>query len=246
MNLREGITFSYTEGELKEIPGANDRMSQYWIKVGESHVSDSSVCWLYRYALNGGANRGKAQEPSRELFDAIFDFSFEEFHQYVIQKGSGKTSGDPSWWAGQSHVRYNKNFSFSSYFYDFLASSDHEQDMEDALSSSGFEGGKKVRYSTEFERDKKLRTAALKKHGYTCAVCKFNFKEKYGVHGENYIQVHHKKPLSKTGPTITTVETDMVVLCANCHVMIHRRKDKTLTIEELMKLIEDEELKRKK
>lgn len=37
-------------------------------------------------------------------------------------------------------------------------------------------------------------------------------------------------------------ETDLVPVCANCHRMIHRRKDDVLTIEELKSIVEQRKI----
>ena len=34
-------------------------------------------------------------------------------------------------------------------------------------------------------------------------------------------------------------EEDLVCLCSNCHRMIHRRRDKILTVEELKEIMEE-------
>ena len=111
---------------------------------------------------------------------------------------------------------------------------------DDALTSTEFEGGKKLVYSTKYERNKTLRDKAIKIHGYTCIGCGFNFKENYGLWGEGYIHVHHLKPIStndQDARQLVDAKTDLVVVCANCHSMIHRRKDKLLSIEELKTMV---------
>lgn len=114
---------------------------------------------------------------------------------------------------------------------------------DDALTSNGFdseveEGGKKKRYTTYYERNHVLRQQVLEIHGYTCQACKLNFKEYYGNWGEGFIHVHHLRPISSIGETHkVNPRTDMAVLCPNCHSMVHRRKDKILTIEELKHMI---------
>lgn len=32
-------------------------------------------------------------------------------------------------------------------------------------------------------------------------------------------------------------ETDLIAMCANCHRMIHRRKDKVVSVDELKELL---------
>lgn len=99
------------------------------------------------------------------------------------------------------------------------------------------EGGEKVYISTRIERNPSLRNSALKIHGCSCMVCGFNFEMVYGQWGKDWAEVHHLKPISdnkkikrQTDPTY-----DLVILCANCHRMVHRKKGIVLTVEELKK-----------
>lgn len=101
-----------------------------------------------------------------------------------------------------------------------------------------FEGYKRQRFVNYYERDKSLRAAAVEHHGVTCKVCSFNFEQKYGERGKDYIEVHHLRPVSTLGKeTKVDPKTDMTVLCSNCHRMIHRRKDNVLTPKELRSLL---------
>ena len=99
------------------------------------------------------------------------------------------------------------------------------------------EGGKKERYSSYYERNPFYRNKAIDFHGLNCMVCDFNFEVIYGDHGKGFIHVHHNKPLSESGPTRINPKTDMSVLCTNCHAMIHRNKNITLSVENLKKII---------
>ena len=99
------------------------------------------------------------------------------------------------------------------------------------------EGGKRVLISVRHERNPTLRKNALARHGYSCMACGFNYKEFYGEIGKGFIEVHHVVPLASVGRTETNPETDLVVLCANCHRMVHRRKGTCLSIQEIKKYI---------
>jgi predicted HNH restriction endonuclease len=102
----------------------------------------------------------------------------------------------------------------------------------------GEEGRKLIRTHVTYERKPKNRALAIDIHGRTCTVCGFNFDEIYGKdYAEGYIQIHHIKPLSEYEGEIDP-ETDLVPLCANCHVMAHRRRTIVTSIEELKALIE--------
>lgn len=95
------------------------------------------------------------------------------------------------------------------------------------------EGGEKVYISLRRERDPALRADALALHGLDCMVCGFNFEKIYGQLGKGFIEVHHIVPLADAGKSLTDPEKDLVVLCANCHRMVHRRRGMCLTVEEL-------------
>lgn len=100
------------------------------------------------------------------------------------------------------------------------------------------EGKQSERYVNYYERNPKLRAKAIILHGLKCMVCGFDFEDKYGNYGKNYIEVHHVKPLSSLKADILiNPETDMAVVCSNCHRMIHRRKDNVLSLEELKQII---------
>ena len=69
-------------------------------------------------------------------------------------------------------------------------------------------------------------------------VCGFDFEATYGVHGAGYVEVHHLRPVSSLqAKTKVNPQTDMVVLCANCHRMIHHNRDKMLRPDELKSLL---------
>ena len=70
-------------------------------------------------------------------------------------------------------------------------------------------------------------------HGFDCMACGFNFGEFYGVAGKGLIEVHHVVPLSEAGPTETNPETDLIVLCANYHWVVHWRRGTCLSLDEL-------------
>ncbi len=77
------------------------------------------------------------------------------------------------------------------------------------------------------ERDpnliKQAKELFIKRHGYLfCEFCGFSFEETYGAFGKDYIEAHHKKPIStRQGNEITHIK-DLMMLCSNCHRMVHR------------------------
>lgn len=66
-----------------------------------------------------------------------------------------------------------------------------------------------------------------------CEVCRFDFEKKYGALGRGYIEAHHDIPLAQ-GPRLTRIE-DFRALCSNCHRMIHRNAQITVSdLKEIM------------
>jgi 5-methylcytosine-specific restriction protein A len=89
--------------------------------------------------------------------------------------------------------------------------------------------------SKRIERNAALRAKALEVHGLDCMACGLNFHKTYGKWGEGFAEVHHLKPLHlASGAKVTTDPTsDLLVLCSNCHRMVHRKANLALTLEEL-------------
>ena len=57
-----------------------------------------------------------------------------------------------------------------------------------------------------------------------CQCCGFDFSENYGEHGKGFIECHHTKPVSELEAGGATKLSDLVMLCSNCHRMIHRSR----------------------
>lgn len=113
----------------------------------------------------------------------------------------------------------------------------YTEEKEECISYT--EGGRRVFVSRKIERNPRLRKEAIRIHGCLCKACGFNYGAVYGEWGEGYIEVHHLIPLggSKVKERETNPATDLVVLCANCHRMVHRRRGIVLTLDELKRKI---------
>lgn len=122
---------------------------------------------------------------------------------------------------------------------------DIENESDDSILDiqSKTEGGMKVVISTKYERDPILKKQAIAIHGTKCKVCNFDFTKFYGNWAKDYIEVHHMKPLSESkGIQVeNNPAKDLTVVCSNCHRMIHKNRDITLTIEELKNKIKNKE-----
>jgi 5-methylcytosine-specific restriction protein A len=72
-----------------------------------------------------------------------------------------------------------------------------------------------------------------------CEVCGFDFKDRYGSIGEGFAECHHRTPLAELNPKTTTRLSDLAVVCANCHRMIHRGSH-VLAIDELRRIVKQQ------
>ncbi len=90
-----------------------------------------------------------------------------------------------------------------------------------------------------YERDPRNRRDAIAIHGKSCLACDFNFQERYGELGSEYIVVHHTIPVSQMGNDyVVDPAKDLVTLCANCHAMVHRH-DPPMSVTDLRKILSD-------
>lgn len=69
-----------------------------------------------------------------------------------------------------------------------------------------------------------------------CEICSFDFFERYGEIGEDFIEGHHTIPVSELVEGQKTKVEDIALVCSNCHKMLHRRRP-WLTKEELKCLL---------
>ena len=96
------------------------------------------------------------------------------------------------------------------------------------------EGKSKTVTSRTYDRSPHARQACIEHYGYTCCVCGFNFEKVYGALGENYIEVHHLKPVADIGKEyLIDPIKDLRPVCANCHRMLHKQRP-PLAVEELL------------
>jgi 5-methylcytosine-specific restriction enzyme A len=91
------------------------------------------------------------------------------------------------------------------------------------------------------ERSRKLveqrKASALNAgKGLACEACGFDFAARYGQRGAGFIECHHTRPVHTLRPGETTRLSDLALLCANCHRMIHSARP-WLTVEELREVL---------
>jgi len=169
----------------------------------------------------------------KDFADRITE-SFPQQYDYFL-----KESGEEP---DTAEMRFQK-IAIDQYAIDFLLSDqiNENTDPEEAFVeeiAGRLEGMPKTVVATRYERDPKNRLEAIRIHGLRCIPCGFDFSKTYGDRGQGYIEIHHINPVSELADAqIVDPVTDLVPVCSNCHRMIHRRKDKMLSIEELREII---------
>ena len=127
---------------------------------------------------------------------------------------------------------------------EIVNSSDYDPMVNEIIDDDDYEGreGKLLTRVHKYrERDskivKKKKEQVLKNTGkLECNGCGFNFSVNYGERGEGFIECHHIKPVSKIEKNEKTKLVDLILLCSNCHRMVHRKKP-WLNLEDLTKII---------
>lgn len=90
------------------------------------------------------------------------------------------------------------------------------------------EGGTLLKYHKYRERNqtliRKKKDQYFKRHNnLACEQCGFDFEKTYGAIGKGFIECHHKTPLAELNMLTITSLDDLMLVCSNCHRMMHRK-----------------------
>jgi hypothetical protein len=104
------------------------------------------------------------------------------------------------------------------------------------LAAAALEGiAKELRFTIR-SRSRPLREAALAASNGVCEACGVDYSRFFGGLGMAVLQVHHKKQLAKQEEAVVTGLSDLAVVCANCHALIHSNKDSAMEVSALSSL----------
>lgn len=104
--------------------------------------------------------------------------------------------------------------------------------------SKYFEGATVSVNVNAYERNPKARAACLRHYGFSCVICEFDFKARYGKAAEKIIHVHHVIPLHTVGEQYAVDPIkDLRPVCPNCHAVIHS-KSEPRTIEDVKAMLQ--------
>jgi hypothetical protein len=122
-----------------------------------------------------------------------------------------------------------------------LESHAKDQSNSDADHEPVYTEGERIEYQgSRGVRDPRLRDAKIGRvlietGELRCEIpgCDFDFFETYGERGKGFAIVHHRNPIGKrSGPSETKL-SDLTIVCANCHAIIHRFDD-DVSMDELI------------
>jgi 5-methylcytosine-specific restriction protein A len=106
---------------------------------------------------------------------------------------------------------------------------------EEIVESTGLsEGALRTITVNAYERNPEARRLCIEHYGAICSICGFKFGAVYGEAFEDFIHVHHLRPLSEIGlQYVVDPIKDLRPVCPNCHAVLHRRADPPYKIEEV-------------
>lgn len=247
-----------------DVTKVNSQNEEYIIKIAESYdkyfyltviIKDSIrltiLCEPEKYAADFVEELGRASLQKKTLFSQYWDALGSskisiKINDAVVKKQDWFTLSDG--WKKFS-LKYTKApfYDEDSAVEEDVINSTIKQIINMMLSltdysiiGDGYEEGAAQRVTlTKYERNPLNRELCLIKKGYKCSVCGFDFEQRYGVIGKNYIEVHHSIPVSlmEEGHIVDPLK-ELFPVCSNCHSMIHR-KTPPYTIEEIQERIKE-------
>lgn len=86
-------------------------------------------------------------------------------------------------------------------------------------------------------RSRKLRDEAIQMAQGVCESCGIDFSRLLGGRGERVLQVHHRRQLAASDKPRLTKVSQLAVLCANCHCLVHMDPKRAMPVAKLRKLL---------
>lgn len=86
-------------------------------------------------------------------------------------------------------------------------------------------------------RNKKLRDLALQNAQGICEACRVNYQKVLKGKGVRVLQVHHRKQFAVTETPRITRLSDLAVLCANCHMLVHMNPNQAISVKKLRDML---------
>ncbi len=201
-----------------------------------------------------GRNDSKFTQIIRNLTGS--HVSTNDFGKYTFQNQDGFSLNQ------QGILFLNNHISQCEYIYDNDFEYNENIEIANNIYTSTTSDKKFITYnedntivegeSIEHINKSKKRSAILREtaiehyrdeHGHIkCHVCGFDFLDYYGEIGRLFIHIHHEHPICEyddegSVQNLLDAVEKVKPVCANCHCMLHRKKAKVLSIDELKQMI---------
>lgn len=75
--------------------------------------------------------------------------------------------------------------------------------------------------------DKLVEMKRQRARALQCDLCGFDFEKTYGAIGKGYVEIHNRVPLTQMRANTRTRLSDLILVCSNCHRMLHRQRPHT-------------------
>lgn len=174
--------------------------------------------------------------------------------QHLVNEGlilSAKQNKRNEWKLSDSGIRIGRELYIKAYGDDPWAAREVTienipdtvvQQLQDKEEDEAFPEGKE-KYRLHHSKERNAKLVALKKKKamdinplLPCEICQTSFKEKYGEVGNGFIEAHHITPISDLTEETETRLEDLILVCSNCHKIIHRKRP-WLTVEQMKNLL---------
>lgn len=206
-------------------------MSGIWLDEIQAAMTD----------LGGDASYSDLNQRIQERNN--IDLSSRKDWRAQVRGTIERFSSDSKVFAGKSDIFYSVGGIRSGHWglRNFQATIENVNLTEDDI---GFPEGKKIlRQHICRERNPKVIDQAKKifkashQGRLFCEACGFTFSDHYGDLGEDFIEGHHKIPVRLFTEESKTNPEDIIMLCSNCHRMIHRLGLTENSLETLRQII---------
>lgn len=220
--------------------------SIYWIVLIEWNNDSGNYYVLVFPEKSPGTKLAELHkvEQHADGFDLYWKYKpikhddMNEDRKHIFQEQFGSLEARIS--LPSTHVELDEFLSDIFILVDCRRRADDLDEVSPPITRATFAEGKRLeKKHKSIERSPRLVALAKQKHAnknegrLPCEVCEFDFYDVYGNRGVSYIEAHHKVPLSKLDESEQTGTqiSDLAMVCANCHRMLHRRP--SISIEEM-------------
>ena len=171
-----------------------------------------------------------------KLYTRTINAYATDYYLDQIHKEKGKSGLKTALLALYQHIEYYEGTSGASVkngreiyerYYELVKDDFAETVFPDEVDTDQKYSEGKTRQVTvnSYERNQLARQECIDHYGFNCQICDFNFQEKFGELGKNFIHVHHIIDISTIGKEYSVNPiTDLIPICPNCHAMLHKQK----------------------